>query len=154
MGDLACQLFPPGKEVPYSKNYDEMIATTKEWLDDGISNIYEATFNFLGILVMVDILTISEDGEVSIYEVKSSTEVKEIYLHDVSIQYFVLQNLGFKIKSANVVHINNNYIRGDELDKCQLFSTLRYFLLKFLSDEVQYFTYIKITNRNSMRVIQ
>ena len=121
VGDFACQLFPNGKEVPYSKNYDDMIATTKQYLEEGVSNIYEATFNFVGILIMVDILTIS-NGEVSIYEVKSSTEVKDIYLHDVSIQYFVLQNLGFKIKSANVVHINNNYIRGDELDISQLFT--------------------------------
>lgn len=25
VGDFACQPFPNGKEVPYSKNYDEMI---------------------------------------------------------------------------------------------------------------------------------
>ena len=103
VGDFACQLFPAGKEVPYSKNYDDMIATTKQWMDEGIENIYEATFNFFGILVMVDIFTI-ENGEVSIYEVKSSTEVKDIYLHDVSVQYYVLKNLGHKINSANVVH--------------------------------------------------
>ncbi|MCT7908941.1 DUF2779 domain-containing protein [Arcobacter lacus] len=120
VGDFACQLFPHGKEVPYSKNYDDMIATTKQWFEDGVENIYEATFNFSGILVMVDILTIQND-EVSIYEVKSSTEVKDIYLHDVSIQYYVLKNLGFKIKSANVIHINNEYIRNDELDIHQLF---------------------------------
>lgn len=120
VGDFACQLFPNGKEVPYSKKYDVMIATTKQWLDDGVENIYEDTFNFFGILVMVDILTIS-NGEVSIYEVRSSTEVKDIYLHDVSIQYYVLKNLGFKIKSANVIHINNEYIRGDDLDINQLF---------------------------------
>ena len=120
VGDLACQLFPHGKEVPYSKNYDEMIITTKQWLDEKVENIYEATFNFSGILVMVDILTIKND-EISIYEVKSSTEVKDIYLHDVSIQYYVLKNLGFKVKSANVIHINNEYIRGEELDINQLF---------------------------------
>ena len=120
VGDFASQLFPNGKEVPYSKNYDEMIATTKQWLDEKVENIYEATFNFSGILIMVDILTILND-EISIYEVKSSTEVKDIYLHDVSIQYYVLKNLGFKIKSANVIHINNEYIRGDELDINQLF---------------------------------
>ena len=120
VGDFACQLFPNGKEVPYSKNYDEMIATTKQWLDEEVETIYEATFNFFGILVMIDILTIS-NGEVSIYEVKSSTEVKDIYLHDVSIQYYVLKNLGFKIKSANIIHINNEYIRGDELEINQLF---------------------------------
>lgn len=120
VGDFACKLFPNGKEVQYSKNYDEMIATTDQWIDDGLSTIYEATFNYEGILVMVDILTI-KNGEVSIYEVKSSTEVKDIYLHDVSIQYYVLKNLGFKIKSANVIHINNEYIRDDELDINQLF---------------------------------
>ncbi|WP_082950979.1 DUF2779 domain-containing protein [Aliarcobacter skirrowii] len=120
VGDFACQLFSHGKEVPYSKNYDEMIATTKQWLDEKVENIYEATFNFSGILIMVDILIIS-NNEVSIYEVKSSTEVKDIYLHDVSIQYYVLKNLGFKIKSANVIHINNEYIRDDELDINQLF---------------------------------
>ena len=114
VGDLACELFPDGREVPYTTNYDEMIFTTKKWMEEGISNIYE------GILIMVDILEVDSDG-VSIYEVKSSTEVKDIYLHDVSIQYYVLQNLGFSIKSASVVHIDNEYVRGDELDINELF---------------------------------
>lgn len=120
VGGFACGLFPDGKEIPFTREYDEMIATTKQCLDDGLSSIYEATFNYEGILVMVDILTICE-GEVSIYEVKSSTEVKDIYWHDVSIQYYVLKNLGFKIKSAHVVHINKEYVRGDELDINELF---------------------------------
>jgi hypothetical protein len=120
VGGLACQLFPDGKEVPYTTDYDEMISTTQKWLEEGVSNIYEATFNFGGILIMVDILKVEDDG-VSIYEVKSSTEVKEIYLHDVSIQYYVLQNLGFSIKSANVIHINNEYVRGESLDLDKLF---------------------------------
>ena len=58
---------------------------------------------------------------ISIYEVKSSTSLKDIYLHDVSIQYYTLQNLGYKIKSANVVYLNSNYVRGDELDIKELF---------------------------------
>ncbi|MFA7570001.1 MAG: hypothetical protein WCY75_01990 [Sulfurimonadaceae bacterium] len=97
-----------------------MISTTKEYLEEGVSNIYEATFNFEGILIMVDILKVASDG-VSINEVKSSTEVKDIYLHDVSIQYYVLKNLGFSIKSANVVHINNEYERGESLELDKLF---------------------------------
>ncbi len=120
VGDLARELFPDGKEVPYTTNYDEMIITTKEWLEEGVSNIYEATFNYEGILIMVDILKIEDDG-VYIYEVKSSTEVKDIYLHDVSIQYYVLKNLGFSIKSASVIHINNEYVRGESLELDKLF---------------------------------
>jgi len=63
-----------------------MIATTKACIDEGVQNIYEAAFSYDGILVMVDVLHVEPDG-VDIYEVKSSTSVKEIYLHDVSIQY-------------------------------------------------------------------
>ncbi|MBN2816036.1 MAG: DUF2779 domain-containing protein [Campylobacterales bacterium] len=123
VGDFACELFPEGREVAFTRDYAEMIATTKQWLEDGVQDIYEATFNFDGILIMVDILHIDGDG-VSIYEVKSSTEVKDIYLHDVSIQYYVLENLGFSVKSANVVHINNEYVRGDELDINELFKVV------------------------------
>ncbi|MBS4068403.1 MAG: DUF2779 domain-containing protein [Sulfurimonas sp.] len=121
VGDLAYEIFQNGKEVPFSKNYDEMIAQTQKCLEDGVSNIYEATFNYNGILVMVDILHVEPDG-VEIYEVKSSTSVKDIYLHDVSIQYYVLQMLGFHIKSANVIHIDKTYIRGDVLELDGLFS--------------------------------
>ncbi len=118
---MACQLFPDGKEVEFTRDYDEMMTTTAKYLDDGVENIYEATFNYDGILVMVDILCVEADG-VSIYEVKSSTSVKEIYLHDVSVQYYVLKNLGLNIKSANVVHIDSTYVRGDELALDELFS--------------------------------
>ncbi|MGA1933164.1 hypothetical protein ACH5BF_10670 [Arcobacter sp. YIC-464] len=124
VGNLACTLFPDGKEVSYTKDFDEMISTTKEFLEEGISNIYEATFNFDGILIMVDILNIT-DNTINIYEVKSSAEVKDIYIHDVSIKYYVLKNalepMGYKINSTNVVHINSEYTRGDELDINQLF---------------------------------
>lgn len=120
VGDLACKLFAGGKEVPYDTSFGKMIALTKQWIDDGMKSIYEATFDFDGILVMIDILCIDNDG-VRIYEVKSSTSLKDIYLHDVSIQHYVLENLGFNIKSANVVHINSSYVRGDRLDINELF---------------------------------
>ena len=130
VGDLACQLFPNGKEVPYSKNYDEMIATTEQYLTDGESAIYEATFKYQDILVMVDILVVEDDGSFSIYEVKSSTSVKDIYLHDASIQYYVLKGLGISIKNTNIVHIDTSYVRADELELDKLFSILD------VSDEV------------------
>jgi len=46
--DLACELFSDGKEVQFSRDYDEMIATTKELLKDGVQNIYKATFVYDG----------------------------------------------------------------------------------------------------------
>ncbi len=124
VGDLACELFPDGREVPYTTNFDEMISTTKQWLEEGVRSIYEATFFAQDILVLVDILHVNEDGSVSLYEVKSSTEVKEIYLHDVSIQYYVLKSLGFAIKDTFIIHLNKEYVRGDELELEKLFCVL------------------------------
>ena len=91
-------------------------------MKEGITNIYEATFNFDNILVMVDVLHINADGSMEIYEVKSSTEVKNVYLHDASIQYYVLNGLGYKVNTTNIVHINNQYVRGDALEIDKLFT--------------------------------
>jgi len=121
VGTLACKLFPNGREVAYTTNFDEMINQTTKYIDDGIKYIYEATFSFDGILVLVDVLEINQDG-VCIYEVKSSSSVKDIYVHDTSIQYYVLKQLGFSIKTANVVHINSTYIRADTLELDELFT--------------------------------
>lgn len=121
VGELACQLFPNGVEIPYTTDFDEMIQQTAEHIENGVKYIYEATFSFGGILVLVDVLEIEDDG-VSIYEVKSSSSVKDIYVHDTSIQYYVLSQLGFVIKTANVVHINSGYVRGESLDLDELFT--------------------------------
>jgi hypothetical protein len=121
VGDLACKLFPNGKEASYDDTtFDEKIALTKQWMDEGVENIYEATFKYDDILVMVDILHKGDD-DWEIYEVKSSTEVKDVYLHDASIQQYVLNGCGLKISKVGIVHINSGYVRGDELEVDKLF---------------------------------
>lgn len=130
VGDLACELFSDGKEVIFTPDdFDGMVEITKQLMADGVEHIYEATFLYDGILVLVDVLKVTPDG-VEIYEVKSSTSVKDIYLHDVSIQLYVLKQLGFTVLNSYVVHIDNSYIRGDELDLDALFSVVN------VSDEV------------------
>lgn len=69
----------------------------------------------------MDILKNDSDG-VEIYEVKSSTKIKDIYVDDVAYQYFVLSNLGLNVKKACIVYINNEYRRASELDIQQLFT--------------------------------
>ena len=117
VGELACELFPNGVSIEFNPNdYDGMIDTTKQLINDGVQNIYEASFNYCGIFVAVDILHINDDGSVEIYEVKSSTSIKDIYKHDVSIQYYVLKSLGYDLKKVSIVHINNDYVRDEELE--------------------------------------
>jgi len=121
VGELACNLFPNGVEVEFTREYAQMVETTARLLEEGVQNIYEATFVYEGILVMVDVLHVEEDGSVSLYEVKSSTSVKDIYLHDVSVQYYVLRGLEMKVKCAYVVYIDSSYVRGEELEVEKLF---------------------------------
>ena len=56
VGELACDLFPGGKEVPFKgTSFKEKISLTQKWLNEGVQTIYEATFSFDDTLVMVDI---------------------------------------------------------------------------------------------------
>jgi hypothetical protein len=119
VGLLARQLFPSGKEIKFLTP-TEQIKKTQEYINSGIKTIYEATFEFEDVLVMVDILHVVDDG-LNIYEVKSSSKVKQTHLNDLSIQYYVLLGLGFHIKSSNIVCINNKYIREESLNLNELF---------------------------------
>jgi len=132
VGELACELFPDGIAIPDEvTSLDKKVALTQQLIDKGEKNIYEASFQYEGIFVAVDILHINDDKTVEIYEVKSSTDVKEVYLDDLSIQYYVLNGLGYTIKSANLVHINSDYVREDELEIDKLFTIVN------LTDEVK-----------------
>jgi len=98
-----------------------MAMKTKRWIEDGVEYIYEATFVFENLLVMVDVLKVTPNG-LEIYEVKSSTKVKEINLHDVAFQYYVLSQDGYEVQKSFVVHIDANYVRKEALEVDKLFS--------------------------------
>lgn len=115
VGELACELFSGGERIEYTGNFSSQMAKTKELMGRGAKVIYEATFCFDGILVMVDILRIDKDGLI-INEVKSSTSVKEVYIDDASIQYYVISSLGYKVSAINIIHIDNSYVRGEKLE--------------------------------------
>ena len=120
VGDLAMGLFGPYTEVPFG-DLTEMIEETRRLIDAGETNIAEASFSYEGLFCSVDILRNHGDGNVEIYEVKSSTSIRDIYYHDVAYQTYVLSMLGYRVEKACIVHINSEYIRGKELDIHQLF---------------------------------
>ena len=122
VGELACELFSGGERIEYTGNFGSQMAKTKELIQHGAKVIYEATFCFDGILVMVDILCIGKDGLI-INEVKSSTSVKEVYIDDASIQYYVISSLGYKVSAVNIIHIDNSYVRGEKLELKKFFHT-------------------------------
>lgn len=121
IGKAARELFPNGVEIEFKNhNFLDMAAETKKLIEKGVKTIYEPVFIYNDILAICDILHRDEKGW-NIYEVKSSTQVKERHLDDIAIQYYVLKNSGLDINSANIIHINKEYTRNGYLDLDELF---------------------------------
>ena len=130
VGEKACALFPGGMAIKYDKAIpdSERIELTKKYITDEVKTIYEATFKHNGVLVMVDILNLDNEGNYEIYEVKSSTwnsnkklEDIDTYIKDISIQYYVLNGCGLKISKACVTLLNGEYIREEKENLDNLF---------------------------------
>jgi hypothetical protein len=92
VGILAKDLFGPSIDIEFNKDLNKMLEDTKKHLTKDKVIITEASFNYNNNFCSVDILK-KEGNNYELYEVKSSTEVKDIYLDDVSYQYYVLTTL-------------------------------------------------------------
>ncbi|MDR0905927.1 MAG: DUF2779 domain-containing protein [Oscillospiraceae bacterium] len=121
VGDLAMGYYGDFTEIAYSADKSAMLAATRDALNSGVAVIAEASFAFDGNFCSVDILRNFGDY-VEIVEVKSSTELKPIYLHDMAYQSYVLQQCGLNVRRVSLMHINNQYVRQGELDLQQLFA--------------------------------
>lgn len=121
VGILAQQLFPGGTALQYSNGISKNISLTSELITLGTQILYEATFRHDNVLAMIDILRKTPEGW-ELYEVKSSTEIKDVFINDTAIQYYVVNGAGLKISRVFLVHLNNGYIRLGDLDLEQLFT--------------------------------
>ena len=121
VGDLAMGLLGHFTEVPYGAPSEMLVSTEKLLLTDE-KVIAEASFAYEGLFCSVDILERNDDGSVNVYEVKSSTQVNDIYYYDVAYQVYVLRKLGIQVRKASLVHINNQYVRHGEVDIHELFT--------------------------------
>ena len=121
VGEVAKGLLGDYVDIPSDEDINLRIQKTQQFMQKKPNVITEASFIYDNNFCSVDILKNDCDG-VEIYEVKSSTKIKDIYIDDASYQYFVLSNLGLNVKKVAIVYINNEYIRGSELDINQLFN--------------------------------
>ncbi|TLM69259.1 MAG: DUF2779 domain-containing protein [Deltaproteobacteria bacterium] len=122
VGELATRLFPGGQGIPHEEvDFTRQVELTKEWIKAGMTTIYEAAFAAGGVFARIDILHRGLDGW-EIYEVKSSTKVKDVYLSDIAVQYYALEKAGLKVSRACLVTLNSDYRRQGELEIDKLFT--------------------------------
>ena len=123
LGELAQELFPGGVDCTPESYFDfqKAVIRTQEEIEKGTKVIYEAAFQYNGVLAALDILIKHEDGWRA-YEVKSSTKVSETYELDATIQYYTIVNSGIELKDISIVHINNQYVKNGPIDVHELFT--------------------------------
>ena len=120
VGELAREYFGSYELVPFDYQKQVMADKTAELMKAGTENIAEAAFYVDGLYCAVNILHRDGDGY-NIVEVKSSTHVSDIYLEDMSFQYYVLQRCGVPVKKVCILYLNNHYVRRGPLELDKLF---------------------------------
>lgn len=84
---------------------------------------FQRTFQSADVAARSDIVvTDKSNGEVEIYEIKSSSSVKEEHYDDVAFQKVVAQRTGAVVRRLHVIAINGEYVRQGEIDVEQLFT--------------------------------
>lgn len=97
-------------EIPFNRKMRLMIEETNALIERGAGfPIFEATFQYEGVLVRVDVLIPVENGWRAI-EVKASTSVKDYHVLDCAIQDWVMRNVGLTIESISLAHVNNQFV--------------------------------------------
>ena len=122
VGDLAKRLYPNGIEIAGAANdFGKLLALSKEALSQR-RPLFEAAFKSGNAFARADILNPVGKNDWEIIEVKSSTEVKDVNLHDLALQRYVYEGAGLSIAKCFILHINNEYVRKGEVESKKLFT--------------------------------
>jgi len=120
VGYLAKKLFLGGIDIPQD-NFIGNIRQTKVLLNKR-KPLFEAGIIADKLYSRVDILSPVEDNQWDIFEVKSSTSVKQVHVDDIAFQRHVCKKSGLEIRNCNLVVINNQYVRDGDIDPEGFFS--------------------------------
>jgi CRISPR/Cas system-associated exonuclease Cas4 (RecB family) len=118
VGELAKKLYPQGIDIE-TEDFSKNLEQSKELLKKGIP-LFEPAFKVNDLYSRADILNPIEE-KWDIIEVKSSTEVKDVNINDVSFQRYVYEHAGLKIRKCFILVINNEYVKEGEIDPKKLF---------------------------------
>lgn len=109
VGEKAREYFPGGVLVD-NKPWDFIgsLKRTRELLSARTPIIYEAAFEHNGCYARADIIRYLPDIQRwQVFEVKSSTSVKEEHLQDVALQAWIMAKGGLPIAEIHLMHLNS-----------------------------------------------
>lgn len=122
--ELARELCPDGLNIPVD-DFVNNIDYSKKMLQQR-RPLFEPSFSVRlpsgQIFARADMLNPVNTDKWDIIEVKSSTHVRDIDIHDVSFQKFCYEKAGLQINKCYIMNINNQYVKHGALNLRQLFN--------------------------------
>ncbi len=122
VGKLAQQLFPGGIDAGKGvrQRSKDALLKTMELISSGVKVIYEASFQYDDVWVILDIL-VKEDTGWKAYEVKSSSALSDTYMQDAALQHYVVnsalpQITNEQLKGFALIYVNKNYVLQGSFD--------------------------------------
>ena len=115
-------LFVGGATLGFD-SYDEyrtLTERTQQALASGAKTIFQPRFVWGEYNCLPDILDVVNDTEINLYEIKSSTGVKQDHLYDLDFQRAVIEGNGLRVRKIYVIHINNQYVRRGDINAYEL----------------------------------
>lgn len=118
---VARKCFPDGKLVEGKPwEFAQLARQTKDFMEAGEKTIFQATaFSDRGLLVKSDVLVKNTESW-DLYEIKSSTRVKDDHLLDLAFQVAAWEEIGIEIGRIYVYYVNRDYVRGETINPEQL----------------------------------
>jgi CRISPR/Cas system-associated exonuclease Cas4 (RecB family) len=122
VGELARTLYPDGIEIAHDVNaFEEGLALSRKALARR-RPLFEAAFQFNGAYARADILNPVGQDQWDIIEIKSTTKVKDVHLHDLAFQAYVFNGAGLNIRRCFLAHINSDYVKRSPVDARKFFT--------------------------------
>ncbi|MFC1875050.1 DUF2779 domain-containing protein [Chloroflexota bacterium] len=119
VGELATKLYPDGIYL-VTDDFMDNIWQTKDGLKKH-KPLFEAGIFADGLYSRLDILNPVGRNKWDIIEVKSSTSLKDVNIHDVSFQKLCCDRVGIKIRKCKLAYVNNQYVKNGEIDPKEFF---------------------------------
>jgi hypothetical protein len=123
----ARQLFP--NSVLISEFGESAVKITSEYIAKKQPVIFQATFIHDKFLARNDVLEYDKNNDAwNLYEIKGTNTLDESndeidHVEDATFQTVILKELGLKVGRVFIIHLNKEYVRGDNLNIKELFTS-------------------------------
>ena len=112
VGEMARRLYATDEAefIQYEGDLSHALEKTARLVSAGPKYpIFEATFQYDGVLIRVDALMPADAGW-RIVEVKAATSVKEEYAFDCAVQSWVFQGLKHRLDGVSLAHVDGSFV--------------------------------------------